>query len=93
MAGTGVSVRPLHRLEPEVQMAARRILGILLVVVGVAILVWGGVFWTDRDTVVDAGPLEVATEEQEGVALPPILGIAAVVGGIALLVVPTRRRA
>ena len=74
-------------------MTARRIAGLVLVVVGIVALVWGGIFWTDRDTVVDAGPLEIQTAETEGVAVPPVLGAAALVGGILLLLIPERRRA
>jgi len=73
-------------------MTGRRIAGIVLVIVGVVILLWGGVFWTDRDTIVDVGELEVTTESREGVAVPPILGGAALVAGILLLVLPQRRR-
>lgn len=73
-------------------MSGIRIVGVILIVIGIVALVWGGVFWTDRDTVIDAGPLEVQTEETEGIALPPILGGIALVGGIALLLVPNRRR-
>lgn len=73
-------------------MSARRIIGLVLVVIGIVALVWGGVFWTDRETVLDAGPLEVTTEEREGVAFPPVLGIIALVGGIVLLAIPDRRR-
>jgi hypothetical protein len=73
-------------------MSGRRVAGLILIVIGIVALVWGGVFWTDRDTVVDAGPLEVQTEETEGFALPPVLGAIALVGGIALLVIPDRRR-
>jgi hypothetical protein len=72
-------------------MSARRGIGILLVIVGIVALVWGGVFWTDRDTVVDAGPIEIATENREGVALPPVIGVIALVGGIALVAIPDRR--
>jgi hypothetical protein len=74
-------------------MAMTRIIGIILIVIGVIAFVWGGVFWTDRDTVIDAGPLQVQTAEREGFALPPILGGIALVGGIILLLVPQRRRA
>ena len=74
-------------------MTLTRIIGVILIVLGVVAFVWGGVFWTDRDTVFDAGPLQVETEEREGVALPPILGGIALVGGIILLLVPQRRRA
>jgi hypothetical protein len=73
-------------------MSAKRTVGLILIVIGIVALVWGGVFWTDRDTVVDAGPLEVTTENTEGFALPPVLGIVALVGGIILMVVPERRR-
>ena len=74
-------------------MGVRQIVGLVLVAVGVIALLWGGIFWTDRDTVIDAGPLEVTTEEREGVAVPPVLGVIALIGGIALVVIPRRRRA
>jgi hypothetical protein len=73
------------------RMNGRRIVGLVLVIVGIVALIWGGVFWTDRDTVVDAGPLEIQTEEREGFALPPALGAVAIIGGIILLVIPSRR--
>ena len=73
-------------------MSPKRIAGLVLIVIGIIALVSGGVFWTDRDTVIDAGPFEVTTEEREGFALPPVLGGLALVGGIVLLVLPERRR-
>jgi hypothetical protein len=73
-------------------MAARRIVGLVLVVIGVVALLWGGVFWTDRDTVLDAGPIKVTTDEREGVRIPPILGGAALLAGILLVVLPDRKR-
>jgi drug/metabolite transporter (DMT)-like permease len=73
-------------------MNARRIVGLVLAIAGVAILAWGGIFWTDRDTVIDAGPIEVQTAEREGVTLPPILGGLVLVAGIVLLVMPSRVR-
>ena len=73
-------------------MTPRRVAGLVLVIVGVVALALGGVFWTDRDTVVDAGPLQVTTEDREGVSIPPVVGIAAVIGGLVLLALPARRR-
>ena len=72
-------------------MTVMRMAGLALVVVGIVVLVWGGVFWTDRVTLIDAGPLEITTEDREGVALPPVVGGIALVGGIVLLVLPTRK--
>ena len=62
-------------------------------IAGLVVLLWGGVFWTDRDTIVDVGEFEVTTENREGVAVPPILGGIILVAGIVLLVLPQRRRA
>jgi hypothetical protein len=64
----------------------------VLVTIGVVALLWGGVFWTDRDTVLDAGPIQVTTDKREGVQIPPILGGAALLAGILLVVLPDRRR-
>jgi hypothetical protein len=74
-------------------MSALRVVGLVLVVIGIVALLWGGVFWTRDKTVIDAGPIEVNTQQHEGVAIPPILGVGALVAGIALLVIPSRRRA
>ena len=72
-------------------MTAMRIAGVALIVLGIVALVWGGVFWTDRDTVIDAGPLTVTTEDREGLPLPPVVGGIALVAGIVLLVLPARK--
>jgi di/tricarboxylate transporter len=72
-------------------MSPRRIAGLALVALGMVILLWGGIFWRDRDTVLDTGPLKVETSERRGVALPPLLGAAVLVAGIILVLVPNRR--
>ena len=73
-------------------MSARKIVGLVLVVVGIVALIWGGVFWTNQKTVLDAGPLKVTTSDRDGVRLPPVVGALALIGGIVLLVLPDRRR-
>ena len=73
-------------------MSARKIVGLVLVVVGIVALVWGGVFWTNQKTVLDAGPLHVTTADRDGVRVPPVVGALALIGGIVLLVLPDRRR-
>jgi hypothetical protein len=73
-------------------MSPRKIVGLVLIVVGIVALVWGGVFWTNEKTVLDAGPIEVTTSERDGFRLPPLVGGLALVGGIVLLVLPDRRR-
>jgi uncharacterized membrane protein YidH (DUF202 family) len=74
-------------------MTGRRIVGAILVIVGMVALLWGGISWTRDETIVDAGPLEIEAETRERVPIPPIAGGVALVAGILLLVLPDRRRA
>jgi uncharacterized membrane protein YidH (DUF202 family) len=74
-------------------MTGRRIVGAILVIVGMVALLWGGIPWTRDETIVDAGPLEIEAETRERVPIPPIAGGVALVAGILLLVLPDRRRA
>jgi hypothetical protein len=60
-------------------------LGIVLVVLGLVGLLVGGISWTNRDTVVDAGPLEITTEERERLPIPPVAGGILLVAGVVLL--------
>ena len=68
------------------------IAGIVLIVLGVAALIYGGISYTSRETVVDIGPLQATAERERTLPLPPLVGIVAVAGGIALLVAGVRRR-
>ena len=70
-----------------------KVFGIVLIVVGVLALVYGGISWTHRDKVVDLGPVEVTRQEHERIPLPPIAGAVAVVAGVAALFAAGRHRA
>jgi hypothetical protein len=65
--------------------------GIVLVVLGALALAYQGFNYTRREHVVDVGPMHVTTETQNRVSIPPILGGLALVGGIALLVVGSKK--
>jgi multisubunit Na+/H+ antiporter MnhC subunit len=69
------------------------VLGIVLIVLGLGALAYQGITYTTRETVVDIGPIHATAERQKTVPLPPVLGITAVVGGMALLIVGIRKRA
>ena len=73
-------------------MKPMAIAGIVLIVLGLAALALGGFSYTTRETVVDLGPLQATAERERRFPLPPVAGIAAVAGGIALLVVGSRKR-
>jgi hypothetical protein len=60
--------------------------GLVLIALGVVALVYQGITYTSRETVIDIGPLKATADRQRTVPLPPILGIVAIAGGVALLV-------
>jgi uncharacterized membrane protein YidH (DUF202 family) len=62
-----------------------RSIGIVLIVLGLAGLAWGGFRYTTRETIVDLGPIRATRDRTRSVPLPPIAGAAAVIGGIVLL--------
>ncbi len=68
------------------------IAGVLLIVLGVVALVYQGVTYTSRETVIDIGPITATADRQKTLPIPPVLGILAVAGGVALLVVGARKR-
>jgi len=73
-------------------MAPARLLGTILVVIGIVALVWGGISWTRKETIVDLGPIQATAERRERIPLPPVVGGIALIAGVVLLVVPARRR-
>lgn len=73
-------------------MTPTRIIGVILIVVGLVGLLWGGVFWTREKTVVDLGPIQATAKEREGVPMSPIIGGVILAAGVILLLVPGRTR-
>ena len=69
------------------------IVGVLLILVGVAALAYQSVTYTSRETVIDIGPVHATAERERTLPLPPLVGIAAVAGGVALLVAGIRKGA
>ena len=71
-------------------MTVRYIVGLVLVVVGLVSLLWGGFRWTQNKTVIDIGPVKATTEEHKTLPIPPVVGGLLLLGGIFVLVVPGR---
>jgi hypothetical protein len=74
-------------------MKPMAIFGVVLVVVGVVALVYQGVSYTSHDTVIDIGPIHATADRQRTFPLPPIVGLAAVAGGVVLLITGGKARA
>jgi hypothetical protein len=67
--------------------------GLCGLVFGLAALVYQGFTYTSRDTVVDLGPIHATADRQHTFTLPPIVGLAAVAGGVVLLITGAKSRA
>ena len=72
-------------------MGGVRILGLLLILGGVAALVFGRFSYTSESHDAKIGPLEFSVQEKETVHIPDWAGAAAVAGGVLLLVVGGRK--
>jgi hypothetical protein len=69
-----------------------RIVGIVLIVIGLISLALGGINYTTKEKVVDIGPIEATAERHRTIPLPPLLGGLALAGGVALLIVGSKKR-
>jgi hypothetical protein len=69
-----------------------RIIGIVLIVIGVISLAIGGISYTKREKVLDIGPIEATAERQKTIPLPPLLGGLALAGGIVLVIAGSKKR-
>ena len=76
----------------DLSMTVKYVVGSVLVVIGLVSLLLGGFRWTQQKTVVDIGPIEAKTTEHKTLPIPPVVGALALIGGIVVLVVPSRRR-
>jgi len=70
-----------------------RILGVVLIVLGIVGFVVGGMTFTSQRTVAQFGPIEVQAEERERLPIAPLAAGAALVAGLVLVVVGSRRNA
>jgi hypothetical protein len=67
------------------------VVGALLILAGVIMLAVGGLSFTSRERVADVGPIEVTAERERSVRTSPVLAGLAIVGGLVLVVLSTRR--
>jgi hypothetical protein len=69
---------------------AATIVGILLIIVGIAGFALGGLSFTHQKKDVDLGPVQVSHEQKQSIPIPPILSTLALIGGLGLVVVGVR---
>ncbi len=65
-------------------------LGVVLVVLGVAALLFGHFSYSQNQPVFDAGPIHVTSQQEHYVSVPIIAGIVVLVAGFGLILVGRR---
>jgi len=68
-----------------------RLLGVALIILGVVAFAYQGITYTTQEKVLDIGPLKATVEKEKTIPLPPLVGGAALIGGIVLLLMGTRK--
>ena len=67
-------------------------IGIVLIVLGLAGLLYGGLGYNRQTTILDVGGIKATATEHRTVPIAPLAGAIALLGGVSLLVVPRLRR-
>jgi hypothetical protein len=61
-------------------------IGIVLIVLGLLGVAYGGLTYTTKEKVVDIGPIDVTRDKKHTLPVPPVVGGLALLGGVVLLV-------
>ena len=72
-------------------MKSSLLIGIVLIVLAVLAFSYQGITYTKREKVLDIGPIEATREKRESIPIPPLVAGAALIGGIALILVGNKR--
>ncbi|MGA2694507.1 MAG: DUF3185 domain-containing protein [Terriglobales bacterium] len=71
-------------------MKAATLIGVILIVLGVAGFAFGGISFTHQKKDVDLGPLQVSHNEKSTMPISPVLSTLSLVAGIGLVAVGAR---
>lgn len=73
-------------------MKATLILGIILIVIGIVSLAFGGFTYAEKESVIQVGPVEVTAQERKRFPISPAAAGVMVAAGLVLVIVGSRRR-
>jgi uncharacterized membrane protein YidH (DUF202 family) len=69
-----------------------KIFGIILIVAGILMLVFGNVSYTREKKVVDIGPVEINKKEKKTIAWPNYAGGIIILAGVVILLAGSKKR-
>jgi uncharacterized membrane protein len=68
-----------------------RTLGLILIVVGIAMLIWTGFTYTRKEKIVDAGPIQISADKEKSINWPPYAGGIILVAGVIVFVTSKKK--
>ena len=68
-----------------------RNLGIVVAIIGIAMIAYTGFSYVTKEKVVDLGPIQIDKKESHPVQWSPIIGVVLLVGGILIMVVGNKK--
>ena len=71
-------------------MKSAKVLGLVLIVLGILSFAYEGITFTTQKKIVDVGPIHASKDEKHTVPIPPILGGLLLVGGVILVLSDSR---
>jgi hypothetical protein len=69
-----------------------KIAGIVLIILGIAALIYGGFTYSSQKDVVNFGGMQISATENHTIPISPILGIVAIAGGAGLIYFDVKKR-
>ena len=69
-----------------------RLMGIILIVLGILALVYQGIQYTSREKILDIGSIKLSANTKKTIPLPPIVGGVAIVAGITMIFADRRKK-
>ena len=69
-----------------------KLVGFILIVLGVLALVYQGIQYTTKEKILDIGSIKISADTKKAIPLPLIVGGVALVAGIALILADRRKK-
>jgi uncharacterized membrane protein YidH (DUF202 family) len=68
-----------------------KLVGTILIILGVLALVYQGIQYTTREKIIDIGSIKLSADTKKTIPLPPIVGGVAIVAGVALILMDRKK--
>jgi len=62
-----------------------RTIALVMIVLGITMLVWTGFTYTQKEKLVDAGPIQISADKEKSVNWPPYVGGVILIAGVIIL--------